>query len=140
QGDDQINRGRDQFGRQPREPGRHAICVSLDKCEISSLDISEVAQRSEKLHDTDVAGRGKVENANSRSASLRMRWDNDNGGPNEYQAGKRDPAQLLQPRLERRDRPRGRTAKQRDELAPSHSITSSARASSVGGMFKPSAF
>ena len=34
----------------------------------------------------------------------------------------------------RRDRPRGRrAAEQRDELAPVHSITSSARASSVGG-------
>src|SRR5215510_2291019 len=34
----------------------------------------------------------------------------------------------------RRERPRGRrTAEQRDELAPPHSITSSARASSVGG-------
>ena len=34
----------------------------------------------------------------------------------------------------RRERPRGRrAAEQRDELAPPHSITSSARASSVGG-------
>ena len=34
---------------------------------------------------------------------------------------------------------RRRAAKQRDELAPSHSITSSARASSVGGTSRPSA-
>src|SRR2546421_632157 len=41
----------------------------------------------------------------------------------------------------RRDRPRGRrAAKQLDERAPFHSITSSARASSVGGMSRPSAF
>src|SRR5262249_19011159 len=33
----------------------------------------------------------------------------------------------------RRERPRRRAAEQRDELAPLHSITSSARASSVGG-------
>jgi hypothetical protein len=34
----------------------------------------------------------------------------------------------------RRERPRGRRAtEQRDELAPLHSITSSARASSIGG-------
>src|SRR6478609_5123530 len=33
---------------------------------------------------------------------------------------------------------RRRAAKQRDELAPSHSITSSARASSVGGTVRPS--
>src|SRR5215468_4955785 len=41
----------------------------------------------------------------------------------------------------RRERPCShRTAKQRDELAPSHSITSSARASSVGGTVRPSPF
>src|SRR6516165_8847791 len=43
----------------------------------------------------------------------------------------------------RRERPRCRTAEQRDELAPfhrcNHSITSSARASSVGGTSRPSA-
>src|SRR5262245_20948460 len=33
-----------------------------------------------------------------------------------------------------------RAAEQRDELAPSHSITSSARASSVAGIARPSAF
>src|SRR5262245_9414953 len=38
----------------------------------------------------------------------------------------------------RRERPRGRAADERDELAPSHSITSSARASSVGGTSRPS--
>src|SRR5262249_50410748 len=41
----------------------------------------------------------------------------------------------------RRQRPRGRpAAEQRYELAPSHSITSSARASSVGGISRRSAF
>src|SRR5215510_14071461 len=41
----------------------------------------------------------------------------------------------------RRERPRGRAAKQRDELAAlHHSITSSASASSLGGMSRPSAF
>ena len=39
----------------------------------------------------------------------------------------------------RRERPRGRrAAEQGDELAPSHSITSSARASSVSGKVTPS--
>src|SRR6185369_11707569 len=39
----------------------------------------------------------------------------------------------------RSNRPRRRcTAEQRDELAPLHSITSSARASSVGGISRPS--
>jgi hypothetical protein len=41
----------------------------------------------------------------------------------------------------RRERPRGCcAAKQRDELASPHSITSSARASTVGGISRPSAF
>src|SRR5262245_38648309 len=46
------------------------------------------------------------------------------------------PVRLLRAR---RERPRGRRAtEQRDELAPLHSITSLARASSVGGMLRPS--
>src|SRR5262249_46080705 len=40
----------------------------------------------------------------------------------------------------RRQRPRRRAAEQRDELAPLHSITSSARASSVGETSIPIAF
>src|SRR5262249_7507703 len=41
----------------------------------------------------------------------------------------------------RRERPRGRrAAEQRDECAALHSITSSARARSVGGTVRPSAF
>src|SRR5262249_42005275 len=39
-----------------------------------------------------------------------------------------------------RERPRGRAAEQRDEIAPFHSITSSVRASSDGGISRPSAF
>src|SRR5262245_57580240 len=39
----------------------------------------------------------------------------------------------------RRERPCGRAAEERDERAPPHSITSSARASSVGGISRPSA-
>src|SRR6516164_9694244 len=39
----------------------------------------------------------------------------------------------------RRERPRSRRAAERDELAPSHSITSSARASSEIGTIRPSA-
>src|SRR6516162_5726246 len=40
-----------------------------------------------------------------------------------------------------RERPRGsRAAEQRHELAPLHSITSSARASTAGGISRPSAF
>src|SRR5215472_1336249 len=46
-------------------------------------------------------------------------------------------ARLLPPR---RERPRNRAAEQRDEGAALHSITSSARASSVCGTVRPSAF
>jgi hypothetical protein len=48
----------------------------------------------------------------------------------------------LNPRLlrVRRQRPRSRAAEKGDKLAPSHSITSSGRASSVGGKVRPSAF
>src|SRR5262245_39206905 len=47
------------------------------------------------------------------------------------------PLALLRPR---RERPRDRAGKQGDELAPSHSITSSASASSLSGIWRPSAF
>src|SRR6516225_298899 len=40
----------------------------------------------------------------------------------------------------RRKRPRSHAAEQRDQLAALHSITSSARASNVGGTSRPSAF
>src|SRR5262249_6614465 len=39
-----------------------------------------------------------------------------------------------------RERPRRRAAEHRDELAPLHSITSSARASKLSGTVRPSAF
>src|SRR5262249_55009674 len=39
-----------------------------------------------------------------------------------------------------RERPRRRAAEKRDELAPFHSITSSARASTAAGISRPSAF
>ena len=48
-------------------------------------------------------------------------------------ARKSDGPQLPRLLRPRRQRPRRRTAEQRDELAPFHSITSSARASTVAG-------
>src|SRR5262245_61620455 len=58
------------------------------------------------------------------------------GVPHEH-ADPPHPLGLLRPG---RERPCGRAAEQRDELAPSHSITSSARASTAGEISKPSAF
>src|SRR5262249_60944508 len=52
-----------------------------------------------------------------------------------------DPPRPLALLRARRERPcRRRTAEQRDKLAPRHSITSSASASSVGGISTPNAF
>src|SRR5262249_4467011 len=57
-----------------------------------------------------------------------------------HEADGRQPPPLLCARRERpRNARRRRAAKQRDERAPPHSITSSARASSVGGTSMPSA-
>src|SRR5262245_10382481 len=53
---------------------------------------------------------------------------------------KADPPDAFRLLRARRERPRRRAAVQRDELAPSHSITSSARASTVAGKSRPSAF
>src|SRR5206468_12085623 len=51
-----------------------------------------------------------------------------------------DGRQLARLLRTRRERPAGgRAAKQRHEFAPSHSITSSARASTVGGTVMPTA-
>src|SRR3977135_3279729 len=52
----------------------------------------------------------------------------------------RDATHALARLRPRRKWPRCRTAEQRDELAASHSITSSAATSSVGGTVRPSAF
>src|SRR5262249_50922842 len=60
------------------------------------------------------------------------------GGAYSQEANGRQPAALLRAR---RERPCCRAAEQRsDELAPLHSITSSARASTVAGMSRPNAF
>src|SRR6516164_9524801 len=53
---------------------------------------------------------------------------------------KHDPPHSLRLLRVRRERPRSRAAEQRDERAALHSITSSARASSVGGISRPRAF
>src|SRR5262249_50157672 len=51
-----------------------------------------------------------------------------------------DPPHAVRLLRTRRERPRRRAAEKRDERAALHSITSSARASSVGGTSRPSAF
>src|SRR5262249_14396833 len=48
-----------------------------------------------------------------------------------------DPPHSLALLRAHRERPRRRAAEERDERAPLHSITSSARASRLGGVFRP---
>src|SRR5262249_62245571 len=87
--------------------------VILDQ-DVSALDISRFAQRGTKCCNT--AGKGTGCPTMNKSDNRHRR--------------------LLRAR---RERPRRRAAEQRDELAALHSITSSARASSVGGTSRPSA-
>src|SRR5262245_12497514 len=72
------------------------------------------------------------------SCEARLSFSIIRGGIHEHA----DPAHLRLLRA-RRERPRSRAAEERDELAAldlrAHSITSSARASSVGGTSRPSA-
>src|SRR5262245_43499175 len=83
---------------------------------MAPFHIAEVAQSKEKL--PSQVGRDRV------GRSLR------------FEIAKADDLRLLRTRSER---PGGRSGEHRDELASLHSITSSARASSVGGTSSPSA-
>ena len=74
-----------------------------------------------------------------------MSWPYKSRHPRAYRRRRARPHKTDGPRLDplrgRRERPRRRrAAEQRDELAPSHSMTSSARASTVVGISRPSAF
>src|SRR5262249_8358851 len=104
--------------REPPVAGFVPICVrSLQKIkgEILSFLITELTHAPSDDHPLRLCLRVSGESADSQH----LLW-------------------LLRPRRERPcDR---RAAEQRDELAPPHSITSSARARSVGGSSMPSAF
>src|SRR5215510_4637517 len=107
--EDQVHLGANQLGGQFRKslvvPLRPAV---LDG-DVRTLDITEVAQ----THADSLKPRGK------------RRW--------RCHAEESDPRHLARLLRAHRERPRGRAAEQRDELPPFHSITSSARASSVRG-------
>src|SRR5262245_7335088 len=97
------------------------------------LTLEEVAGRDIKpartrLHQLIAGDRGAIHVAAAgwRIPGMRQRRDGGNQRCNNQQC---------------RERPRyTRTAEQRDEFAPLHSITSSASASSVGGISTPNAF
>jgi hypothetical protein len=93
--------------------------MSLDDGQISSLDVPEVAKSIKELTHANVVSGGIIQNTDGRSTDHRH-------------------GRLLRAR---RQRPGcHRAADERDEFAASHSMTSSARTSSDGGMVSPSAF
>src|SRR5262249_59764160 len=96
-----------------RESISSALGPAVIDADIAMLDIASLAQAAPERRDEvrELAGRFQAEKPDHRHRRLlRMR----------------------------RERPRNRAAEQRDELAARHSITSSARASSVGGTLRPS--
>src|SRR5262245_64674071 len=103
-----------QLGRQLRQPIKLILAPTVYDRYVIALDIAGVLEALAKSAQTvlDSLRRSVIKEADHRHRALLRA---------------------------RRERPRGRrAAEQRDELAPPHSITSSARASSVGGTSRPS--
>jgi hypothetical protein len=104
-------------------------------------DIAENAQRSQSLFENFMQEQG-VPRAGP-AIGLSSSWLEDAPGGDRFVGSHGrlfDVIVLGRPGLRaRRERPRGCAAEQRDELATFHSITSSARASSVDGTSRPSA-
>src|SRR5262245_19047444 len=92
-----------------------ALRIPIFNRKIATFDPAELAQPLHKSSDPLTFGRRR-------------------GGPQVTDS--RQLPRLLRPH---RERPHRRAAEQRDELAPPHSMTSSARARSVGGTSMPSA-
>src|SRR5262245_53810456 len=102
-------------GRKRRQPVVLTICPAVVDHDVLTLDKASFVQSLANDGDRMRIGSGRTaaEESNHRQPTL------------------------LRPRS---DRPCRQAAEQRDELAPNHhSITSSARASSVGGTSRPSA-
>src|SRR5262249_6736758 len=113
-GEDHIDVEANELGRELRQL---LYCFGIAKfdCDILALNVAEVPQpRPQRPNAVRARVSGAdVQITNSRNFSGLLRA--------------------------RRKRPRRRAAEQANERAPFHSITSSARASSVGGMVRPSA-
>src|SRR5262249_59972918 len=103
----------DQLLRQGWQPLCITISVTVDDIEVAALDVTEL------------------------SHPLQKGVDKPYGGPTSAPTQPGNEWPLLRARPERPCR--RRPAAQRDELAPPHSITSSAVESSVGGTVRPSA-
>src|SRR5262245_7361762 len=101
----------DQLDRHPRQPIGQPAGIAIVEGNVLAFQVAEIAQAvPERIPDGRV-----VDDANTRNLRGLLR------------------------RCRKRPCDR-RTTEQRDEVASSHSITSSARASSVGGTSRPSAF
>src|SRR5262245_38211346 len=115
---DHVGTQRDQLFREWRILIRASGCKTV-------LDLDVAALRPSALGETDTKCR-------EASFHLGVVLGVSNQHTNAWH-----PHGFLRPR---RERPRGRAAEQRDELAALHSITSSARASTAGGTVRPNAF
>jgi hypothetical protein len=104
----------DQLGGQCRQPVEATIGRAIFDREVAAFDIAGLLEALSDGADLSIIELGAEEQADQRDRRLLRTC---------------------------RDRPRDRrAAEQRDECSPFHSITSSARASSVGGTSRPSAF
>src|SRR5262245_1907113 len=112
--DDDVHLEADELGRYLGIALLAALCPAILYPEISSVAPAEFPKPSHKRTGPGAPGSGRARP--EEADNWRLKW-------------------LLCPR---RDRPRRRAAEQRDELAAAaHSITSSARASSVAGTSRP---
>src|SRR5262249_45769612 len=117
-------------------PARADDHIDLEADELGSdLSVTLVAPLSPSILDRDRASLAPAEFAQP----LHERGGPAAPGRRRTRAEKADGRQLCRLLRSRRERPGRRAAKQRDELAPLHSITSSARASRDGGTVRPSA-
>src|SRR5262249_12343416 len=97
---------------------------NFDEALVASLRPAVLDRNIAILNPTELA-QPLQKGSDPLALNQRRRWDHES-----------DRRQLLRAR---RKGPRGSAAKQRDELAPPHSITSSARPSSGSGTVRPSA-
>src|SRR5262249_43819222 len=113
---DDFRRKRDQFFRVSANPRRITATPSDFKLHIAIFGPTQLMQQLYEHRETSLLG-------------CRFGRTHEHADPSH-------PVGLLRPR---RERPRRRSAaQQRDELAPLHSITSSARASTLAGISMPS--
>src|SRR6516164_420119 len=115
-GDDNLDFALDELGRDLGKPLVASIRPAIFNRDGATFDPAALAQASHESSDPITQGRSRTgaEEADGRELCWLLRA--------------------------RRERPRRSAAEQRDEGAALHSITSSARASSVGGTSRPSAF